>query len=629
MSWARFTPDTVCDELRFVYVQGDVPRELTIKARRIIPTEPILSSTLYVNYRNAAVNYEGARWQGDYYYRYDSYNSSSYWQTLFNLYNTDPIWRERAARFNEMLLELDDYADTDPACVLAMSSDDAQQFYNRTGTGQKSDGQKVLYVGAGQGSMRLALYGETTYTPSPVTTAYNYGIFSIDPDGESGLPAFIAKAGGLSAEYNSATPPIMAFFSVPVQMDDADHDGDHYGESVQCLLICLRCPGSITYNMHTICSLNAFDSQPVQDEPTTDDQSSTVTPSGWVGAWDFSSDSDDVQAVGGYDFCNRWAHGIRLYYITDTQAEAFMQALWSMTLSQAIDLAIDSALFRSNVDFVRGVICLHKLPVVVSTSGSSALTIMGYDLSKTFPGLSSFAKVSGTYGSVIQVTTDPLQVPQTFGDAVFLDWQCKAQIRLPFIGMVPIDIKAIRGGTIKVSYNIDVLTGNLIAQVFCRSSYGSKPQVLLYQGSGNCSLPIPYSGNTEGAFKQLGAVAGVAGGIAAGVATGSTAAALGALRGLSYGSNTAEYQYTATEAGSMTDLSIKLIITGEVPIIPPKQRELEGYQAATTAAVSSFAGSGYLSGVLHAEITDPADTFGATAEEKQEIESLFAGGVIV
>ena len=35
------------------------------------------------------------------------------------------------------------------------------------------------------------------------------------------------------------------------------------------------------------------------------------------------------------------------------------------TLQQAADLAIDSLFFRGNVDFLRVVICLHKLPVPV------------------------------------------------------------------------------------------------------------------------------------------------------------------------------------------------------------------------------------------------------------------------
>ncbi len=619
---SKYKPLSITDRIELSYLIGEEEHKLEIKARRIAPTEPVRSKVLNTPYATMADRYGTCGWLDDVYARLgDSMGSGnrSYFAYLNNIY-ADADTRAALVSFNELIDELDDNLSVTDINVLTVSSDDSSQFYNRTGTGQKTDGQ-ILTFGSG-GSCRLCFYLDTVYTPDPTTRTYLYGLSRIQP-GEESSTYILPDLGYTANQYSTDDPPLISFWSVPVEMDDADHDGSHYGETVQCLFVLLRLPGNASYLQHTIISLNAFDSEPIEDDPTTDDPGQTVTPSGWVGAWDFSSDSDDVQPVTGYDFCNRWAHGVRLYYISDLQAEAFMQALWSMNLSQAVDLAIESALFRQNVDFVRGVICLHKLPIVVGTSDSSPLSIMGYDLSKTFAGLGAFAKVSGTYGSVEQKTTDELKVPETFGDAVFLDWQCKAQIRLPFVGMVPIDIKAIRGGTIKVSYDIDILTGNLIAKVYCRSSYGSKPQVLLYQGSGNCALPIPYSGNTEGAFKQLGAVAGIAGGLAAGIATGSAAVALGGLRGMSYGRNTAEYQYTATEAGSMTDLSIKLIITGEVPIIPPQQRALEGYQAATTAAVSSFAGSGYLSGVIHAEIP------GATDAELSEIESLFAGGVIV
>lgn len=619
---SKYKPLSITDRIELSYLIGEEEHKLEIKARRIAPTEPVRSKVLNTPYATAADRYGTCGWSDDVYARLGASMGSgnkSYFAYLNNIY-ADADIRAALVSFNELIDEMDDNLSATDINVLTVSSDDSSQFYNRTGTGQKTDGQ-LLTFGAG-GSCRLCFYLDTVYTPDPTTRTYLYGLSQIQPGEESSV--YILPAQNYFAnQYSTDNPPLISFWSVPVEMDDADNDGSHYGETVQCLFVLLRLPGNTSYLQHTIISLNAFDSEPIEDDPTTDDPGQTVTPSGWVGAWDFTSDSDDVQPVTGYDFCNRWAHGVRLYYISDLQAEAFMQALWSMNLSQAVDLAIESALFRQNVDFVRGVICLHKLPITVGTSGVSALSIMGYDLSKTFSGLGSFAKVAGTYGSVEKKTTAELQVPQTFGDAVFLDWQCKAQIRLPFVGMVPIDIKAIRGGTIKVSYDIDILTGNLIAKVYCRSSYGSKPQVLLYQGSGNCALPIPYSGNTEGAFKQLGAVAGIAGGIAAGVATGSAAVALGGVRSMSYGRNTAEYQYTATEAGSMTDLSIKLIITGEVPIIPPQQRALEGYQAATTAAVSSFAGSGYLSGVIHAEIP------GATDAELAEIESLFAGGVIV
>ena len=619
---SKYKPLSITDRIELSYLIGEEEHKLEIKARRIAPTQPVRSKVLNTAYATAGERYGTCGWRDDVYARIGNDLGSgrrSYFSYITNIY-VDADIRAGLASFNELIDELDDNLSATDINVLRVSSDDRSQFYNRSGTGQKTDGQ-ILTFGSG-GSCRLCFYLDTAYTPDPTTQTILYGLSRIQPGEESST--YIYPATGFAAnQYSTADPPLISFWSVPVEMDDAENDGSHYGETVQCLFVLLRLPGNASYLLHTIISLNAFDSEPIEDDPTTDDPGQTVTPSGWVGAWDFTSDSDDVQPIGGHDFVNRWAHGVRLYYISDQQAESFMQALWSMTLSQAVDLAIESAIFRANVDFVRGVICLHKLPIVVGTSGSSPLSIMGYDLSKTFAGLGAFAKVSGTYGSVMQVTTYELPIPQTFGDAVFLDWQCKAQIRLPFVGMVPIDIKAIRGGTIKVSYDIDVLTGNLIAKVYCKSSYGSKPQVLLYQGSGNCALPIPYSGNTEGAFKQLGAVAGIAGGIAAGVATGSAAVALGGLRGMSYGRNTAEYQYTATEAGSMTDLSIKLIITGEVPIIPPQQRALEGFQAATTAAVSSFAGSGYLSGVIHAEIP------GATDAELSEIESLFAGGVIV
>lgn len=626
MSWARFTPGTVSDEIKFKYQIGEEEKELIIKARRITPTEPILSSTLFVNWRTGAARYEGCRWdlENGIYFRRGNNLGSGERSYLPFLTTTNPPagWNTKAGYFNDMLLELEEYAPSIPENLLVMSSEDSAQLYNRSGidTATKGNGQECSYPESG--TAFLTLFGETAYNPDPYTRSYNGGIFGVRQNPEG--PTYLRKATNNFGIFETSDPPFMAFFTIPVQMDDAENDGTHYGETVPCLLVLLKTPGNSALYLHTIISLNAFDSSPVEDEPTTDDQSQTVTPSGWVGDWDYSSESDSVQPVTGYDFVNRWAHGVRLYYISDTQAESFMSALWSTNLSQAFDLAFDSAVFAKNVDFIRGVICLHKLPVVVSTSGTSALSIMGYDLSAKFSGLGAFAKVSGTYGSVMQVTTDTLNIKDTYGDAVFMDWiNCRAHLRLPFVGMVPVDIRSIRGGSIKVSYNIDILTGNLIAQVFCTSSIGDRPTVLLYQGSGNCALPIPFSGNTQGAFKQLGAVAGIAGGLAAGIATGSAATALQGLNGLQYGKNTGEFHYTATEAASLTDLSIKLIIAGDVPMIPPKQRALEGFQAAASANVCDFVGSGFLSGTIHAEI------LGATDAELAEIEADFSEGVIL
>lgn len=625
-----YTPLPTSDEILLHYTIGDDTHDLTIMARRIEPAEPVRSSILNVNNRNAAVRYSGCGWSSDgtVYSRLGlelGSGTATYFPYLFNIYASDEI-QEGMTKINALITELDEDSQPDMTNILSISSDDASQYYDREEGAQKSNGQLMDYD-EGDGSCRLGFYIETVYTPDPVSYAYISGIFDMKPDPD--VVGYITKEVNYSGTYSTEDPPFIEFWSIPVVMDDEENDGDHFGETVQCLLVILHNPSNITSSkMHTVVSLSAFQAIEHPDDPETTDPSDTVTPYGWVGEWHYDSDSDDISPVTGHDYINRWAHGIRLYVISDTQASSFMDALWGMTLTQAADLAIDSLFFRGNVDFLRGVICLHKLPVqVIPSLTTDPLTIMGYDLWSKFPGLGAFARLEGTYGSIIQVSTDEIPVDYTFGDTVWLDWtRCRAMVRLPFVGTVPIDIKAIRGGTIQVCYNVDALTGNLVAQIFARSGVKTKPKILIYQGSGNCALPIPYSGNTEGAYKQLGAMAGIAGGIA-GMAAGSPLATVGAIGAagsmLSTAGSSADYRYIQSETSSLTDLSCKLIITGDMPVVPQKSREMIGYPAASTYTIGSYEGSGWLSGTVHAEIS------GATAAEKLEIEKLIKGGIVV
>lgn len=622
-----YTPQPVSDEIKLHYTVGEDEKELVIMARRIEPVTPVKSSVLYIDYRTAAERYQGCRWSDDFYCRLGTDIGSgqrSYLHELNDIY-ADADIRTAMTKINDMIDELSADSQSGMENVITITSDDSTQYYNRAAGDDKQKGQLMSYETEG-GSCCIGFYIQTTYTPDPVSTVYMPGIFEMHPDPEGSY--YGVKRQNYTGSYTTEDPPMISVWSLPVIMDDEDHDGDHYGETVRCLLIILCNPNAPQPVVHTFASLNLFIAQEHPDEPTTTDPEGTVTPYGWVGDFHFDSDSDDISAVTGHDYINRWQHGIRLYVISDTQASAFMDALWGMTLQQAADLAIDSLFFRGNVDFLRGVICLHKLPVpVIPSLTTDPLTIMGYDLWSKFPGLGAFARLEGTYGSIIQVPTDEIPIDYTFGDTVWLDWdRCRAMVRLPFVGIVPIDIKAIRGGTIQVCYNIDALTGNLVAQIFCRSGVQSKPKILLYQGSGNCALPIPYSGNTEGAYKQLGAMAGIAGGIA-GLAAGSplgTLSAIGAAGSmLSSAGSSADYKYMQSETSSLTDLSCKLIITGSVPVVPEKQREIEGYSAATTARISKFVGTGFLSGTVH------PDFDGATSEELEEIERLFETGVII
>lgn len=628
---AYYTPKQLLQRIDLYYQRGDREGKLRIQAREVDTRYPVTSAML-INFTTSsgstiAYGYQWYTHNDIDYYQKNTALGGSYMTSYYNR-GLDEEETANLAAFNQMIMEMEEATTADQPNVLAIGSDpDTQWFDGSIPEADRTwnDGQLFQFYGDDDaaGSCKISLFTKTEYTPDPVSRPMSGGLTTIKPQNDN-FTLLGDAAPYSSYTFNTDDPPRMSFWIVNLLCNDVARDGSHYGETVPCLLIVLyRGSGSSPW-CSTLVSLNAFHAVEVTDDPTTDDPAGTVTPGGWVGLWDYTSDSDSPQAVSGFDFVNRWAHGIRLYYITDQEASAFMTALWSMNLSQAIDLAIDSALFRQNVDFVRGVVCLHKLPCSVGTSGTAPLSIMGYDLSAKFSGLSALRKVSDTYGSVTRITSDPVPIPATFGDTVFMDWNhCKAVIRLPFVGQVPIDIKAVRGGSIFVSYAIDILTGNCVAQVFGTSSVGAQPTILLYQGSGNCALSIPFSGNTEGAFKQLGAVAGLAGGIAAAVASGNAALAVGAAASLSYGRNTASYEYIQSETAAITDLTCKLIVTGDIPVIPPDQRAIEGYQAGATALVRSFAGSGYLSGKLHADI------YGATAAEKQRIEDYFAGGVII
>lgn len=83
----------------------------------------------------------------------------------------------------------------------------------------------------------------------------------------------------------------------------------------------------------------------------------------------------------------------------------------------------------------------------------------------------------------------------------------KAKLFLPFIGIVDIDVDDCMGGRISVQYNIDLLTGDCVAEVKCRKStriYGEDNIInhnsVLYTFKGNCVVENPLTGNN---FQQL------------------------------------------------------------------------------------------------------------------------------
>lgn len=448
--------------------------------------------------------------------------------------------------------------------------------------------------------------------------------------------------------FNENDPPALGFWRVPLKCDidepyptDPSYstgwsggDGEHYGETINVIVMIYRSNGNVTVGIVPEFIFHKIDAP--QDTETSP-EGTNVTPSGWVGSWDFSSDSDTPTMPTGLNFVNQWEHGIRLYRMNNNQMKLFMDAMWDLNLDRAIHKKMQEFFGGANTDWLRGIITLHNLPFELPGGDDGAITIFG-QMTPAGGTLMDFETDEFNGQHVKRLQSKPLKIPATYGDFVFLDWDsCSAYIRLPFIGKVAIDVKKFRGGYLYVNYFIDILTGNCLAQVYATSMKipgveETGKQILIYEGTGNCAIHIPYCGNTEGAFKQLQAIAGI--GMSAIGAVGGSAG-LSVASGLASTltspiSNSEEHSYVASEASALMDPHVKLVIEGPYPNIAKTQREDLGFAAWCSDIIRNFVTyegrknpREFLQGQVHAYVPNCSD------EERAEIERLFAGGVIV
>lgn len=348
--------------------------------------------------------------------------------------------------------------------------------------------------------------------------------------------------------------------------------------------------------------------------PKQGDGTRNVTPYGRTGTYNFTSDKMVDVAPTGYSIINRWAHGLTLYYINDLQANAIQSEFWGNdTLLQKWTNAV--------VKPIQGVITLHKVPVPVTTSGTRPLTIFGRRIVNGVL-LDSIPLVSE---QLVKVPASPqwVQIEEIYGDFFDYAGHSTLSVHLPFVGTVPIDINKVMGGAIMTVYYFDLLTGNCIARVYGRNNMNDG-EVLLYQGTGNCALHIPYCGNDQGGMKQLGALAGIATAGIATIATGGGAAApaMALLRGATdtaLSPHQATVNNIPTEAAPLSYPYVCYIMQYPERVMVDLQLSQQGWKAASGGTIADY--SGYVQGIMHADIT------GATEAEKAEIEQAFERGV--
>jgi len=302
---------------------------------------------------------------------------------------------------------------------------------------------------------------------------------------------------------------------------------------------------------------------------------------------------------------------VTLFNPTIAQLRSLANYMWSDTF----DLNNFKKLFANPMDAILG---LTMLPVNVPSVASGAVKI---------GNISTGVVMNYVSNQYMKVNCGSLNIKEFWG--AYLDYSpmTKIEIYLPYIGTRSLSADDVMGKTIKVEYNVDVLTGACVAHILCGSS-------VLYEFAGQCGIQIPINGNNFDSMLTSAVSAAVAvgtaavaigtGGAATPVAAGAAISGAGAIAN-SVMSSKGEVQRSGSmgnSAGLLGHQKPYLIITRPRQCVASNQNKFEGYPSYQSKKLSSCRG---YTQILQIHL----ENIPATDAEKLEIERLLMEGVII
>lgn len=263
---------------------------------------------------------------------------------------------------------------------------------------------------------------------------------------------------------------------------------------------------------------------------------------------------------------------IRAYKVDSGNLANFGRCLYSQTLLDYLGG------LRAFVNPMDGVISLNVFPYNPSVGGSEAIKILNH--SCTTHDLGKNANGSPLSSQFKQVDFGTLNVNEEWGS--FLDYaNTSAELYLPFIGKVDIDVTEVMNGTINVKYTIDFFTGLCVANVLCTKTL-ELPDGRVITGysqhsyQGNCAVNIPLTSNDYGAM-----VGSLMNACSQGLRTGNAASAIISLGGeaLSGGlrPNVSTKGSITANAGFCSVLYPYVTLTRPISAEPWSYQEVVGY----------------------------------------------------
>lgn len=355
----------------------------------------------------------------------------------------------------------------------------------------------------------------------------------------------------------------------------------------------------------------------VKDDPSQEQDPSQ--PGGGGGNYDDTSDPIDFPSLptGGAIATG----SIKSFLVDTARVQALFRRLWNSSL---FDIVTWQKIIEEPLDALVSLICIPCTP----TSGDGAHIQLGnIDTEVVAPVITS---------QYVTVDCGSLTIPEYWGSALDYSPYTKIDIYLPFIGIRPVKAEDFVNQTISIKYNMDILTGNLTAQIKCGQS-------VLYKFQGNAKATVPI---TSRIFDALESLMKGAGSVAAAYATGamkdnaakeadpevSSHAALQSAGAAAINSavNVAMSKVQLTRSGDLSgstglldDFTPYVIIHRPQQSLANNFKAYKGYPSNISAVLNT------LTGYTEVEYIHLTGIDGATDAELNEIEALLKAGVII
>lgn len=287
---------------------------------------------------------------------------------------------------------------------------------------------------------------------------------------------------------------------------------------------------------------------------------------------------------------------------------ANLQALSSYMLTDSFIEGVKK-LMANPIDYIMG---LHMIPVTPTTTAST-IKVGGVDTTI------SSSLITNEY---VQYDCGTLDISEFWGSFIDYAPATKAELYLPFIGTVPLDIDDIMGTpcTLHLYYNVNVLSGACTAFLDCQTGRKLNSVCYYWNGSMICEIPVTgndYSNKVNATFAAVGNLIGVA-------ATGNPGNAVGLIQNMAQATlqkpTIQKSGVMGGDSGMLSEFQAFVILTRPVQALPKNYNKLKGNTSMIGGTVGSF--SGFLQ-------VDSVDLSGiaCTDAEKAEIEALLKEGV--